>query len=64
METIRKGGKAKVLHFKDADGRSIHWSEYKDFLPNSSYWNINNSMDTSSPKLGHLALVKNDDDIN
>jgi len=63
LDQIRKGGRAKVLHFRGADGKSIHWTQYKDFLPNSSYWNINSDIRTSSQKLGYLALVK-DDDIN
>jgi len=62
LNKIKSGGKAKVLHFTDGDGKAVHWSEYKEFLPNSSYWTINT--DQPSPKKpAHLALVK-DDGIN
>jgi hypothetical protein len=60
MNKIKSGGKAKVLHFTDSDGKAVHWTEYKDFLPNSSYWTIN--MDQPTPKKpAHLVIVKDED---
>jgi len=59
LNKIKLGGKAKVLHFTDSNGKAVHWSEYKDFLPNSSYWTINTEP-PSSKKPAHLALVKDD----
>lgn len=52
--TIKETGTAKVLQF-DVNGRQIHWSEYKDFLPNQEYWNINRP--SGSKKKPRLSLV-------
>lgn len=60
LNKIRAGGRAKVLHFTDDFGSPVHWSKYKDFLPNSSYWNINIDTNVQKKPDVHLALVKDD----
>jgi hypothetical protein len=52
---IEQGGTAKVLHFSQ-EGKQIHWSDYKDFLPNQDYWNINRPKEES--KKPRLTLVE------
>lgn len=55
---IEQEGSAKVLHFSEKD-KEIHWSEYKDFLPNHNYWNINKLDDKNNKP--RLTLVKSED---
>lgn len=52
--TIKETGTAQVLQFEH-NGRQIHWSEYKDFLPNQEYWNINRP--SGSKEKPRLTLV-------
>ena len=61
LTKIKAGGRAKVLHFTDDLGNPVQWSKYKDFLPNSSYWNINIDNHVQKKPEVHLAIVKNDD---
>lgn len=60
LNKIKSGGKAKVLHFTNSDGKAVHWTDYKDFLPNSSYWNINLDQPPIK-KPAHLVIVKDED---
>ena len=58
LVSIEQYGTAKVLHF-DEGGKQIHWSEYKDFLPNQDYWNINRPTESDSkPRLTLVESVK------
>lgn len=52
--------KVKVLHFQQ-DGKTVHWSDYKDFVSNNSYWNLNDSSVCKTEKTkSQLRLLKSD----
>lgn len=55
---IEEHGSAKILHFTE-EGKQVHWSECKDFLPNQQYWNINRPQ--GSNKKPRLALIETKD---
>lgn len=56
-DRLTAGKKARVLFF-DEDGRAVHWSKAKGYVPSDQYWTIN--ADVPSPSLNtgtHLTLV-------
>ncbi len=59
-ESLLVSKKVKVLNFQQ-DGKTVHWSEYKDFVTNNSYWNLNDSSvcKTENTK-SQLRLLKSD----
>lgn len=48
----------KVLFFPQ-DGQNVHWSQYRDFVANHSYWNLNDPVAPKSTK-SQLRLLRCD----
>jgi hypothetical protein len=59
-EVLTKTKKARVLYFLK-DGNPVHWSEWEEFVPGPSFWNINvDEIKTSNAQ--KLQLVYSDRD--
>jgi hypothetical protein len=48
----------KVLFFPQ-DGQNVHWSQYRDFVSNHTYWNLNGPAETK-PTKSQLRLLRCD----